>query len=108
MNNIKILYHNRIDASKVINFYKTNEWKDWDIFHYWCFLNKRLKFQQNVCNGCHGSSMMSMNLSDIAILNIKNANYFCIINGIRKCKAINVMQHMDLTKKRNITKDKCY
>ena len=43
--------------------------------------------------------MMSMNLSDIAILNIKSADYRCIISGISKSEAINLMQNTDLTKK---------
>ena len=34
--------------------------------------------------------MMSMNLSDIATLNIKGANYRCIISGISNSKAINL------------------
>ena len=35
--------------------------------------------------------MMSMNLSDIAILNIKSSDYGCIINLISKNEAINLM-----------------
>ena len=45
-------------------------------------------------------------LSDIAILNIKGADYCCIISGISKSKAINIMYIIDLTKKWNIIKDK--
>ena len=52
------------------------------ISHYWYFLNKGFKFQQNVCNRCHDLLMMSMNLSDIAILNIKSADYCCIISDV--------------------------
>ena len=44
--------------------------------------------------------MMSMNLSDIAILNNESADYCCIISGISKSEAINLMQNIDLTKKR--------
>ena len=40
-----------------------------------------------------------MNLSDIAILNIKGSDYRCIISLISKNKAINLMQSADLTKK---------
>ena len=39
-----------------------------------------------------------MNLSYIAILNIKGSNYCCIINLINKDEAINFMQNADLTK----------
>ena len=42
--------------------------------------------------------MMSMNLSDVAILNIKRADYRCIICGISKNEAINLMQNIGLTK----------
>ena len=43
--------------------------------------------------------MMSMDLSDIAILNIKASNYCCIIRRISKIEAINLMQNADLTNK---------
>ena len=43
--------------------------------------------------------MMSMNLSDIAILNIKGSDYRCFINLISKNEAINIMENADLTKK---------
>ena len=40
-----------------------------------------------------------MSLSDIAILNIKNADYFCIITGISKSEAIMLLQNIDLSEK---------
>ena len=48
--------------------------------------------------------MMSMNLSDIAILNIKGSDYHCIISRISKSQAIKLLQNIDLTEKRNIIK----
>ena len=45
--------------------------------------------------------MMSINLSNIAILNIHNANYCCIISGICKNEAINLMQNIDFTAKKS-------
>ena len=42
---------------------------------------------------------MSINLSNIAILKVKNADYQCIINGISKGEAIKLMQNIDLTEK---------
>ena len=44
--------------------------------------------------------MMSMNLSDIAILNNVGVDYRCIIDGISKSEAINLMQNIDLTGKK--------
>ena len=43
--------------------------------------------------------MMSMNLMDIAILNIKGSDYCCIVSSISKNEAINLMENADLTKK---------
>ena len=40
-----------------------------------------------------------MNISDIAILNIKGSDYRCIIGLISKNEAINLMQNTDLTEK---------
>ena len=60
---------------------------------------KVFKFPADVCNGYHDLLMISMKLSDIAILNIKDANYCCIINRINKNVAINLMQNIDLTRK---------
>ena len=42
--------------------------------------------------------MVSMNLSNIGILNIKGSDYRCIISLISKNDARNVMQNADLTK----------
>ena len=40
-----------------------------------------------------------MNLSDIAILNIKGSDYCCIISLISKNEAINLLQNADFTEK---------
>ena len=42
---------------------------------------------------------MSLNLSNIAILNIKGSDYRCIISLISKNKAIKLLQNDDLTEK---------
>ena len=43
--------------------------------------------------------MMSINLSDIATLNIKGSDYWCIISLISKNEAINLMKDAELTEK---------
>ena len=43
---------------------------------------------------------MSMNLSNIAILNIQGVDYCCIISKIGKSEAINLLQNAALTRKR--------
>ena len=75
-----MLYFDRIDVSKGINVNETSESKECDICCYWYFLNYRFKFQPNVCNRCHDLLTMFMNLSEIAILNIKGSDYCYIIS----------------------------
>ena len=90
-----MLYFDRIDVSEGINVIKTSASKECYICHYWYFLNFSFKFQPNSCNRCHDLLMMSMNLSDIAILNIEGSDYHCIISLISKHEAINLMQNVD-------------
>ena len=94
-----MIYYDRVDVSEGIDVDKTREPKECDIYHYWYFLNKEFKFQPNIWNRCHDLLMMSMNLSDIAILNIKSADYCCIISGISKNEAISLMQNIDMIEK---------
>ena len=68
-------YYDRIDVSEGINVNKTNVSKECDICHYLYFLDKGFKFQPDVCSGYHDVLMMSMNLSNIAILNIHGVDY---------------------------------
>ena len=98
MSSIKMLYYDRIEVSGGINVNKASASKGCHIFYYWYFLNKGFKFQPNVCNRCHGLLMMSKNLTNIAILNIKGFNYSSIISRIRENETINLMQNIDLTK----------
>ena len=98
INNVKMLYFVRVDFSEVIDGHKTNASNRCDICHYYYFFNCSFKIQPNACNRYHDLLMMSINLSDIAILNIKGSNYRCIIRLISKNEAINVMQNADLTK----------
>ena len=94
-----MLYYNTIDVSEGINVNKTSASKECDACRYWYFLNCSFKFQPNVCNRCHDLLMVSVNLSDIAILNIKSLDYHCIISLISKNEAINLIQTADLTGK---------
>ena len=55
INNIKMIYYDRIDVSEGIDVNKTSASKECDICHYWYFLIKDFKFQSNVCNRCHDS-----------------------------------------------------
>ena len=88
---LSMLYFNRIGISEGIDVNETSASKECDICHYWYFLKKGFKFQPNVCSRCHDLLMMSMNLSDIAILNSKGSDYRCLIRLMSKNEAVNLM-----------------
>ena len=80
-----MLCYDRIDVSEGIDVNKTIESKECgSICHYWYFLKYSFKFQPNGSNRCHDLLTISVNLSDIAILNIKVSYYCCIITSISK------------------------
>ena len=86
-----MLYYERINISEGVDVNKTSASKECNICHYWYFLNFSFKFQPNVYNRCHDLLRMSINLSDIAILNIKGSDYCCIISLISTNEAIKLM-----------------
>ena len=69
-----MLYYDRTNISEGIGFNETSAWKEYVICHYWYILNKGFKLHAYICNRCHDLLMMSLNLSDIAILKIKNVD----------------------------------
>ena len=61
------------------------------ICHYF-FFNYGFKFQDSVCNGCHDLPMLSINISDVAIITVKN---------VSKSDAINLLKFQN-EKSRNV------
>ena len=86
-----MIYYDRIDVSEGINVNKTSASEECDVCHYWYFLSFSFKFQPNICNRCHDLLVMSVNVSNIAISNIKDSGYRCIFSLISKNEAINLM-----------------
>ena len=70
-----MLYYDRTDVSEGIDINKTSVSKERDIRHFWYLFNKALMFQTYVCNGSHDFIVISINLSNTAILNVKSVDY---------------------------------
>ena len=87
-----MLYYDRIDISKGIDLAKSNNSKECMIFHY-RFFNHGFNFQDYVCNGCHDLAMLSVNISDIAIITFKNVYYRYIVRNISRSEAINLLKN---------------
>ena len=92
-----MLYFDKIDVSEGVDVNKASELKECNICHCWYFLNYSFNFQANLYERCHGLLLISMNLSDIAVLNVKVSDYDCIISLIGKNEVKN-SQNADFIK----------
>ena len=89
-----MLEYDRIDISEGIDINKTNASKD-NICHYWCFLDKNVKYESSIGNGCHDLMQKAMNFNDVAIFSIRNNDY----RIHSKVMLISIMNNYNLNKK---------
>ena len=75
------MHYKRTDIKKGIDPAKNNGSKECIICRYWYF-NDGLKFQHFICNGSHNLTMLYPNISDTAIITVKNADCSCIIRDM--------------------------
>ena len=87
-----MLYYDRIDIREGNDLAKSKNSKECMICYYY-FFNHGFEFQGSVCNGCHDLTMLSVNISNISIITVKNADYRCIIHSISKSEAINLKKY---------------
>ena len=85
-------YYDRTNISEGIDPTKSNRSKESMMCHDW-FFNHGFKFQHFLCNCCHDLTILSLNISDIAIITIKNVDYGCIVHNISKSEAINLLEN---------------
>ena len=82
-----MLYYEKIDISEGIDLTKSNKNKECMIFRY-LFFNHGFKFEDSIRIGCHGLTMLSGNVSDFAIMNVKDVDYCCNIHKTSKSEEI--------------------
>ena len=75
--------YDRIDIGEGLDLAKSNSSKECMICHYWLF-NHGFEIQDSVCNGCPDLTMLSVNISDIAIITIKNIDYLKILGNLKQ------------------------
>ena len=57
------------------------------------------KFEPHVCNKCHDVLIADMNLKNIAVWNLKGADFRCILWGISRDEAVNRLNNSVLVDK---------
>ena len=90
---MKMLQYQKIDVSQGIDVNKTSASKECESCDYWLFKGIGFKFEEHVCNGCHDSLTMAHSLKNIAILSVKEATFRCILMGISKNEALQILNN---------------
>ena len=94
-----MLEYNTIYISEGIDVNKTNPSKEWDICHYWYFLDKKSLYEPCLCNGSHDLMQRAMNFNDDAIVSVKGSDYRIHFWYMSKNDAINKMKNSNLNEK---------
>ena len=97
-----MLEYDRIDTSEGIDINKTNKSKEYDVCHYWYFLDKIFNYENYLCNGCHDLMQKAMNFNDVAIVFIKGNDYRIHFWYMSKNDAIVLMTNSNLKDKNGI------
>ena len=98
-----MLYYDRIDISEGIDPTKSNKSKKYTIYYYQ-FFNHGFEFQDYLYNSCHDLTTLCFNISDVAIIIVKNVNYRRIIYNIDIPEAIKLLENSVLEDGNSILK----
>ena len=79
-----MLYFDKINVSEGIEVNKSNKSKECMNWHYWNFVDINYTYKPEVCNGCHGMTIMVYELENMAILNVKDVDSRCGIWNMTK------------------------
>ena len=84
-----MLQYEKIGVSEGIDINITSASKECMLCHYWYFKDVSFKSETLACNKCHVVLMTAYELKNIAILNVKGADFTCILWGISRDEAVN-------------------
>ena len=97
-----MLEYDRIGILEGIDVDKTNKSKEFNICHYWYFLDKNFNYDQYLCNGCHDLMQKAMSFENDVIVSIKGNVYRIHFWYMSKNDAIVIMTNSNLNGKNGI------
>ena len=92
-----MLQYKKIDVSEGVDVNKTSASKECMLCHYWYF--KNVGFEPHACCKCRNVLMTAYELKNIAILNVKGADFRCILWGISRDEVVNRLNNSVLEDK---------
>ena len=97
------MHYERITDDEGIDHNKnSNTSRFCDVCGFWFFVNKNFNYEDYACNGCHNLLMMAFSLDNIAVLNVGNVFYRCILMGISKNEGLKRLNNASNLGKRGI------
>ena len=92
-----MLQYKKIDVSEGVDVNKTSASKECMLCHY-CYL-KDVRFEPYACSKRHNVLRTAYELKNIAILNVKGADFRCILWGISRDEVVNRLNNSVLEDK---------
>ena len=97
-----MLEYERIDISEGIDTNKASASKEYNICHYWYFLDKNFNYDPYLCNGCHDLMQKAMSFKNVAIASVKGNDYRIHFWYMGKNDTIVLMTNSNLNDKNGI------
>ena len=97
-----MLEYERIYISEGIDIKKAKASKQCEICHYWYFKDIGFKYEQHLCNGCHGLMQKAVSFNDVAIVYVKGSAYRIHFWYMSKDDVINIMNNSSLINKMRV------
>ena len=94
-----MLEYEKISTSERTDTNKAIPSKECMLCHHWYFEDVGFKFEPHVCNKCHDVLMTAYELKNIAILNVKGADFRCILRGISRDEVVSRLNNSVLEDK---------
>ena len=92
-----MLQYKKIDVSEGVDVNKTSASKECMLCHY-CYL-KDVGFEPYACSKRHNVLRTAYELKNIAILNVKGADFRCILWGVSRDEVVNRLNNSVLENK---------
>ena len=89
----------KIDVTEGVDVNKTNASRECELWHYWYSKDVGFRFEPHICNKCHNALLNAYELKNITILNVKGVDFRCVLWGISRDEAANMLNNSVLEDK---------
>ena len=99
---MKMQYEKITDDEGIDHNKNSNTSRFCDVCKFCFFVNKKFNYEDYARNRCHDLLMMAFSLDNIAVLNVGNVFYQCILMGFSKDEGLKRLNNANYLGKRGI------